>query len=185
MGYLAIGGDDEAVDRLTTQLREKSNATPFSLDEAIGYLSIDQPQAHYDVIRPYIDAEDEKTLAAAVRALGQDEQSQGKIREYFTGASKSSAVRTVASKVLARYDETYPSYALAIVKNDKQGDALRAQVILDLGAGLKADVYGEKFSPQIQDAIEAIQDEQAPVIKHALEDFNNSDFKQFQKEDKG
>lgn len=170
MGYLATDGDDVAIGLLTDNLKNHVDSL-YAYSDSIGFLSLDDPQSHFEVIRPYIDEElDEPTVAAAVRALEKDSRSRDKIRGYFQDDSASPGIRTVASEVLARSDAEFPSYALEVVSKEGNDLKVRAQVIKDLGEGIRRSVYSDSDQEKVIEVLENVSGE-STELRNSLEQF--------------
>jgi len=121
---LVANHDPVAVNRLSESLRRQSGI-PIPLDEAIELLDLNGPINHLNVLRPYLIHGDPKVRARAARALAADAQSRGSIVQMANDPQLAAEVRLYALRGLAREDERFGSYAIALVENTREDGDVR------------------------------------------------------------
>ena len=121
---LVASHDSVALSRLSESLRTGTNV-PVPLSEAIKLLNEDGPASYITVIRPYLDNADPAVRAQAARALSVDPQSRPRIAAMARDMGAPSEVRLLALRALAREDDGFPEYAIAIVGNVKDNPRVR------------------------------------------------------------
>ncbi|HEV2805764.1 MAG TPA: hypothetical protein VGW57_12640 [Chthoniobacterales bacterium] len=130
--YRALVGnhDSVAINQLADSLRQQHDV-PIPLPEAIDLLHDDGSSNHLTALRPYLNHEDPGVQAVAARALALDPESRGKIVELATNPRSPDEVRVNALRGLAREDDKFPSYAIALVENTEDKPAVRLAAMQD------------------------------------------------------
>ena len=116
--------DQVAVNVLADALRRGTNL-PLPLAEIIHLIDQDGSANHIGAIRPFLTHADPAVRAAAARALALDLQSRDRIVSFATNPESPQIVRVNALRGLAREDERFGSYAIAIVENASENGDVR------------------------------------------------------------
>jgi hypothetical protein len=113
---LVSNHDPVALNLLAESLREGQNV-PIPLSEAIDLLDQDGSINHIGTLRPYLQHEDPRAQAKAVRALAVDPESRPTIVDLARNSRTPEEVRLNALRALAREDAQFSSYAIPLVED--------------------------------------------------------------------
>lgn len=142
---LVAAQDLQAVDLLVEALRRGRNL-PIPKASAIALLDLDGPTKHIATVRPYLHDEDPQVQAQAAHVLSSDPDSRAELVRLATSTSTPELVRVAALRGLSREDESFETYAIALMRNPEETPDVRHQAMKTMAGRLNY----EKSSPETQ-----------------------------------
>ena len=121
---LVSNHDTVAINRLVDSLRQQQSA-PIPLTDAIELLDDDGSVNYISVLRPFLGHSDARVQARAVRALALDDESRPQIVRFAVNPTAPEEVRLNALRGLAREDDNFTKYAIALVENRQESPVIR------------------------------------------------------------
>jgi hypothetical protein len=155
---LVASHDTVAINRLSESLRTRTNV-PVPLSEAINLLNEDGPVNHIGVIRPYLDHDAAAVRAQAARALSVDPQSRPRIVAMAQDVRSPLEVRLLALRALAREDDGFPEYAIAIVGNARENPRVREAAMQAMVGRMNYKTVDPALQVRFATAVRAIASE--------------------------
>jgi hypothetical protein len=161
--FRALGGNHDlvALNLLAESLRRQVNIL-IPLPEAIDILDDDGSANYISVLRPYLNHQDPAVQARAARALALDPESRPRIVELATNSQSPQEVRVNALRGLAREDDKFPSYAIALVENAKENPSVRYTAMHDFVGRMNYNKVGAEDQVRFARAVEKVAAEEAP-----------------------
>ncbi len=150
--------DSVAINRLSEALRTRTNV-PVPLSEAINLLNDDGPVNHIGVLRPYLDHPEAAVRAQAARALSVDPESRPRIAAIAQDARAPLEVRLLALRALAREDDNFPEYAVAIVVDVNENPRIREAAMRAMAGRMNYKAVDQKLQIRFATAVKAIASE--------------------------
>jgi hypothetical protein len=155
---LVASHDSVAIGRLSESLRTRTNI-PMPVGEAINLLNEDGPVNHIGVIRPYLDHQDAVVRAQAARALSVDPESRPRIISMVQDPRTPVDVRLLALRALAREDDGFPEYAVAMVGNVRENPRVREAAMRAMAGRMNYKAVDPKLQIRFATAVRAIASE--------------------------
>ena len=155
---LVASHDSVAINRLSESLRTKTNV-PVPLSEAINLLNEDGAVNHIGVLRPYLDHADPAVRAQAARALSVDPQSRPRISAMARDVRSPVDVRLLALRGLAREDDGFPEYAIAIVGDSRENPRVREAAMQAMAGRMNYKNVDSNSQVRFAAAVKGIADE--------------------------
>ncbi len=150
-----VGGHDTvAVNRLVEALN--AGDVPIPLDEAISLLDLDGSIYHIRTLRPYLDHADPSVRAQAARALAVDPGSRPQIVELAVDPAAPEEVRLHALRALAREDDAFVDYALALLADPDQPLTIRHAAMKMLAGRLNYRQVEESQQIRFAEMVESL-----------------------------
>jgi hypothetical protein len=157
---LVYNHDPVAVNRLSESLRKEADV-PIPLHEAIELLDVDGAINHIGALRPYLNHDDPRAQGWAARALTVDPQSRPKIVELANNLRTPKEVRLHALRGLAREDENFASYAIALVENAEEDGDVRYAAMHDFAGRMNYGKVEAADQVRFAQAVEKLAGESA------------------------
>lgn len=146
--------DMVAVDKLVEGLRSGNNIVPAA--DGIELLDVDGSGKHLTTIRPFLTHNDPRVQAQAARALANDPQSRGRVVELATNISANSDVRKNALRGLAREDDNFMRYAIAIIVNPRESADMRYEAMKNGMGRMNYQKVADSMQVRFAQAIERV-----------------------------
>lgn len=168
--FRVLGGNHDlaALNLLTDSLRRQADLL-IPLPDAIDILDDDGSANYISVLRPYLNHRDPAVQARAARALALDPESRPRIVELATNPQSPQEVRVNALRGLARQDDRFPSYAIALVENAKENSEVRHAAMREFVGRMNYNKVSAEDQVRFARAVEKVAAEQMPRNKESQE----------------
>lgn len=148
-----------ALNTLTDTLR-RGSGVPIPIADAIDLLDQDGALNYITALRPYLGNTDAHVQARAARALAVDPQSRSRIVALATDTAAPEEVRLNAIRGLAREDQQFARYAIALVANTEENPDIRYAAMHEFVGRMNYNTVAAEEQIRFAQAVERVADEQ-------------------------
>lgn len=156
--------DSVAISRLVEGLRGGKDM-PIPLTDAIELLDDDGAVSYISVLRPYLNHNDPRVQARAVRALALDSDSRPLIVRLAVNSASPQEVRFNALRGLAREDSGFPEYATAILANRRESPEIRKAAMHEIVGRMNYNAVRDEDQVRFAQTVEALANERGGTLK--------------------